>query len=42
MKIPSKQELQQIEFNHSSDIDFKGFMNLWNNVQQNYSLLYSR
>ena len=27
MKIPNKQELQQIAFNHSSDIDFKGFMN---------------
>ena len=23
MKIPNKGELQQIEFNHSSDIDFK-------------------
>ena len=22
MKIPNKRELQQIEFNHSSDIDF--------------------
>ena len=28
MKIPSKQELQQIAFNHSSDIEFKDFMNL--------------
>ena len=27
MKIPKKQELQQIAFNHSSDIDFKNFMN---------------
>ena len=27
MKIPDKQELQQIAFNHSSDIDFKDFMN---------------
>ena len=27
MKIPKKQELQQIAFNHSSDIDFKDFMN---------------
>ena len=26
MKIPSKRELQQIAFNHSSDIDFKGFI----------------
>ena len=29
MKIPKKQELQQIAFNHSSDIDFKDFMNLY-------------
>ena len=28
IKITSKGELQQIAFNHSSDIDFKGFMNL--------------
>ena len=30
MKIPNKQELQQIAFNHSSDIDFKDFMNPYN------------
>ena len=29
MEIPSKQELQQIAFNHSSDIEFKDFMNLY-------------
>ena len=29
MKIPSKRELQQIEFNHSSDIDFQDFVNLY-------------
>ena len=29
MKIPSKQELQQIEFNHSSDIDLRDYMNLY-------------
>ena len=29
MKIPNKRELQQIAFNHSSDIDFQGFMNLY-------------
>ena len=28
MKIPKKSELQQIAFNHLSDIDFQGFMNL--------------
>ena len=26
MEIPNKRELQQIAFNHSSDIDFKDFM----------------
>ena len=29
MKISKKRELQQIAFNHSSDIDFKDFMNLY-------------
>ena len=29
MKIPNKRELQQIQFNHSSDIDFQDFMNLY-------------
>ena len=29
MKIPNKRELQQIELNHSSDIDFKDFMNIY-------------
>ena len=29
MKIPNKQELHQIAFNHSSDIDFEDFMNLY-------------
>ena len=33
MKIPNKRELQQIAFNHSSDIDFKDFMNIYNNLQ---------
>ena len=28
-KIPNKEELHQIEFNHSSDIDFRDFMNLY-------------
>ena len=30
MKIPNKRELQQIALNHSSDIDFKDFMNIYN------------
>ena len=29
MKIPNKSELQQIAVNHSSDIDFKDFMNIY-------------
>ena len=29
MKITNKRELQQIAFNHSSDIDFKNFLNLY-------------
>ena len=31
MKILNKRELQQIAFNHSSDIDFRDFMNLYKN-----------
>ena len=38
MKIPNKQEIQQIAFNHSSDIDFKDFMNLHKNVLLNLIL----
>ena len=29
MKTPSKREIQQIAFNHSSDIEFQDFMNLY-------------
>ena len=29
MKIPKKLELQQIVFNHSFDIDFRNFMNIY-------------
>ena len=29
MKIPNKRELQQIALNHSSDIDFKDFMQIY-------------
>ena len=29
MKIPNKQELQQIAFNHWSDIDYENFKNLY-------------
>ena len=29
IKLPNKRELQQIAFNHSSDIDFEDFINLY-------------
>ena len=29
MKIPNKRELQQTVLNHSSDINFKGFMKIY-------------
>ena len=35
MKIHNKRELQQTTLNHSSDIDFQDFMNLYKNVLQN-------
>ena len=38
--ITNKRELQQIAFNHSSDIGFKKFMNLYKNVLQKH-ILYS-
>ena len=34
MKIPNKRELQQIALSHSSDIDFKDFMN---NIYKKYT-----
>ena len=40
MKIPNKRELQQIVLNHSSDIDFKDFMNIYKNcTAEPYSFL---
>ena len=40
MKIPNKRKLQQIAFNHSSDIDFQDFMNLYKKyTAKPYSLL---
>ena len=29
MKVPNKRELQKIAFNHSSDINFQEFLNLY-------------
>ena len=31
MKIPNIREPQQIAINHSSDIDFKGFLKIYKN-----------
>ena len=40
MKIPNKEKLKQIAFNHSSDIDFKDFMNLYKKcTEEPYSFL---
>ena len=40
MKIPNKRELQQIALNHSSDIDFKDFMNIYKKcTTETYSFL---
>ena len=40
MKIPNKRELQQIALNHSSDIDFKGFIKIYKNcTTEPYSFL---
>ena len=40
MKIPNKRELQQIAFNHPSNIDFQDFMNLNKNfTAKPYSFL---
>ena len=40
IKIPSKQELQQITFNRSLDIDFKNFINLFKKcTAKPYSIL---
>ena len=39
-KIPNKKELQQIASNHSSNIDFKDFMKLYNDyTKEPYSFL---
>ena len=40
IKIPNKRELQQIASNHSSDIDFKDFMKLYEDyTKEPYSFL---
>ena len=40
MKIPNKRELQQIALNHSSDIDFTDFINIYKKcTEEPYSFL---
>ena len=40
MKIPNKREFQQTALNHSSDIDFKDFMNIYKKyTKEAYSFL---
>ena len=39
MRVPNKWELQQIAFNHSSNIDFKGFINLYKSTEKPSSFL---
>ena len=40
MKIPSKRELQLIALNHSSDIDFKDFIQIYKKfTKEPYSFL---
>ena len=40
MKVPNKRELQQIALNHSSDIDFKDFVNIYKkSTTEPYSFL---
>ena len=39
MKNWNKRELQQTEFNHSSDIDFQDFMNLKKCAEKPYTIL---
>ena len=42
MKIPNKRELQQTELNHSSDVDFKDFMNTYKKcIAEPYSFLFN-
>ena len=40
MKVPNKRDLQQTVFNHSSDIGFQDFMNLYKKCATNkYSVI---
>ena len=40
MKVPNKRELKQTAFNHSADVDFQDFMNLYKKcIEKPYSFL---
>ena len=42
MKIPNKRGLEQIALNHSSDIDFKGFLKIYEKcTSEPYSFLFN-
>ena len=41
MKIPNKRELQQIASNHSSDIEFEGFMKLYKDYAKKKILIFN-
>ena len=38
IKVPNKRELKRTAYNLSSDIDSKGFLNLYKNVLQDHTL----
>ena len=40
IKIPNKRELEQIALNHSSDINFRDFINIYKNVLLNHILFW--
>ena len=42
MKIPKKRELQQITFNHSTDMNFQDFMNLYKDFYEEFIKIYCR
>ena len=40
MKIPNKRELQQLALNHSSDIDYKDFINIYKKCTNKYQIVF--
>ena len=41
-KIPKKRELQQITFNHSTDMNFQDFMNLYKDFYEEFIKMYCK